>query len=75
LPTIGGGVLSVAWLAVCITVIEQQLLWSDLLLLLPHELGGMAAGVFTPLALLWMVIAFFERGRRLRLKPNPCAGT
>jgi hypothetical protein len=66
LPTIGGGVLSIAWLAVCITVIEQQLLWSDLLLLLPHELGGMAAGVFTPLALLWMVIAFFEGGRRLR---------
>ena len=66
LPIIGGVVLSAAWLAASITFIAQHIGWRDLLLLLPHEVGGMAAGMLTPLALLWMVIAFFERGRRLR---------
>ena len=31
--------------------------------LLPHELGSMAAGVVTPLALLWIVVAYFERSK------------
>ena len=36
---------------------------SDLMAFLPHELGGMAAGVVTPLALLWIVVAYFERSK------------
>ena len=34
--------------------------------LLPHEVGGLAAGAFVPVGILWMVIAFFERGQQLR---------
>jgi len=66
LPAIGGVVFSVVWLAFAVYVITEQLPWSDLLSLLPHELGGMAAGVLTPVALVWMVVAFYERGRQLR---------
>ena len=62
LPVIGGVVLSAAWVAASVTFIAEHIGWRDLLLLLPHEVGGMAAGMLTPLALLWMVIGFFERG-------------
>ena len=65
LATAGGVVLSGAWLAAAAYFIDRQILWPDLMVLLPHEIGGLAAGVLTPLALLWMVIAFFERGRKL----------
>ena len=66
LLTWAGAVLSTVWLALCAYFIDRQIPWSDISELLPHEIGGMAASVFTPLALLWMVIAFFERGRQLR---------
>ena len=46
--------------------VEAVLGWSNLGELLPHEVGGLAAGAFTPLALLWMVIAFWERGQGLK---------
>nr|MBC8158409.1 hypothetical protein [Alphaproteobacteria bacterium] len=66
LPAIGGVVLSVGWLALSLYAVNEQLPLSELLSLLPHELGGLAAGVLTPIALLWMVIAFYERGHQLQ---------
>jgi len=64
--SIAGGVLSVAWLAGWYQFVETQLGWDNLLALLPHELTGLLVGMVTPLAMLWTVIAFFERGRQLR---------
>ena len=57
---------SVAWLWLTNSYIGEYIGWDVLFELLPHELGGLAAGVFTPIALLWMVIALFERGHSLR---------
>ena len=66
LPLAAGGVLTLAWLSFSITIIGNSLGWGEISLLLPHELGGLFAGVATPIALVWMVIAFFERGRDLK---------
>ena len=60
LVSIGGVVLSVMWLWASNTFIENQLGWDNLVQLLPHELAGIVVGVLTPLALLWMVVAFLN---------------
>ena len=64
LASIGGVVLSVMWLWASNTFVESQLGWDNLVQLLPHELAGVVVGVLTPLALLGMVVACFERGRQ-----------
>jgi hypothetical protein len=61
-----GVVLSVAWIAASIAFVDRGLGWDNVNQLMPHEIGGLAAGTITPLALLWMVVAFFERGQQLR---------
>ena len=66
LYTIAGVILSAAWLKGAYHYVENMLGWANLGELLPHEVGGIAAGAFTPLALLWMVIAFWERGQSLK---------
>src|SRR3989338_1965813 len=50
--------LTLVWLYFSVSVIGGSVGWEELAQLLPHELGGLFAGVATPIALLWMVIAF-----------------
>lgn len=38
--------------------------WSELFLLLPPEFGGLFAVGLMPLAFLWLLIAFVDRGRQ-----------
>ena len=52
LLSLGAGLLSVVWLVASVMYVLEGLGLSDLFALLPHEIGGMAAGVVTPLALL-----------------------
>ena len=66
IPAIAGAVLTLIWFGISYSVVSDQIGWGNVLHLLPHEIGGMAAGIVTPVALLWMVVAFFERGRSLR---------
>ena len=63
LLSIGAVITSIAWLVASGVFLIEGLKLSDLMALLPHELGGMAAGVVTPLALLWIVVAYFERSK------------
>src|SRR5690348_10368880 len=63
---IGGSVITVAWLALAGWYIQTQIGWSNLDSLLPHELGAALSGVATPLLVLWLVIAFIERGSEIR---------
>ena len=62
LASIGGVALSVLWLWASNTFVESQLGWENLVQLLPHEIAGVAVGILTPLALLWMVVAFLNVG-------------
>ena len=64
--SMAGLVATGLWVAGSLEFIDRQLGWHNMGELLPHEMGGLAAGTLTPLALLWMVIAFYERGQQLR---------
>src|SRR5262245_18037111 len=63
---IAAAAASVAWLAIVAFYIQTQYGWDSIAQLLPHELGAGIAGVAAPLAFLWLVVAFVERGRELR---------
>ncbi len=65
LLTVAAVVLSVGWLYGAYDYVETYFGWSTLSELMPHELGGLAAGFVTPLALLWLVAAYLERSRLL----------
>jgi len=59
-------VLSFMWIVGTISFVDSGLGWGNVHQLLPLEIGGLAVGSIMPLALLWMVVAFFERGQQLR---------
>jgi hypothetical protein len=40
--------------------------WPEIVKLDPNEVGDMLAGVFAPLAFLWLVLGFFQQGDELR---------
>ena len=52
---------TIGWLAASASFVFENLGLADIAQLLPHELGGMAAGIATPIALIWIVVAFFEK--------------
>ena len=52
---------TIGWLAGSATYVFDSLGLEELSQLLPHELGGLAAGIVTPIALIWIVVAFFEK--------------
>lgn len=54
---------SLAWLALSIWAIDSQFGWSGFAYALPHEIGAVLAGVFAPLAFLWLLLGFLARGR------------
>ncbi|HJO68192.1 MAG TPA: hypothetical protein QF804_00735, partial [Rhodospirillales bacterium] len=64
--TLGGAFASVLWLGGAIVLIGRSLALADLWNLLPYEWGGLVVATITPLALMWLVIAIFENGRRVR---------
>lgn len=59
-----GIVLSVVYLVIMATYSVVE--WQDLLKLDGNEFGDLLAGVFSPLAFLWLVLGFFQQGQELR---------
>ena len=57
--------VSIVWIWVSYLFVQNQIGFINLVELLPHELTGIVVGVFTPLSLLWVGVAFFERGHKL----------
>jgi|GEM_PF-6647460 len=51
-----GALVTIGWLSASAWYIQTYIGWDVLFELLPHEVGGLTAGVLTPLALMWMVI-------------------
>ncbi len=54
--------VSVIWFGVVLIYITQFFGWSNLLLMMPDEFGGFLAGVTLPLAIIWVVMAYIDRG-------------
>ncbi len=62
IATATGLFLSAAWFTLCINYIFNSMGMANLFAQQPHILGGFLAGVLAPVALLWMIIAFIQRG-------------
>ena len=54
--------VSIIWFGVVLIYITQFFGWSNLFLMMPDEFGGFLAGVTLPLAIIWVVMAYIDRG-------------
>lgn len=64
--TVVGGVVSAAWLAAVAAYGVLGVGPAGLLALQPLEVAGLTGAVFAPLAFVWLIVAFAERGALLR---------
>ena len=65
-PRLAGIVVSVVWIVLCGYYANTSIGWSNLLFMQPQEIGGIAGAAFVPLAFLWLVVAYLDRGQELR---------
>ena len=54
--------ISAAWFGIVLIYITQFFGWSNLFLMMPDEFGGFLAGVTLPLAIIWVIMAYIDRG-------------
>lgn len=54
--------VSIIWFGIVVIYISQFFGWSNLFLMMPDEFGGFLAGVTLPLAIIWVVMAYIDRG-------------
>ncbi|MBE6452362.1 MAG: hypothetical protein E7012_02600 [Alphaproteobacteria bacterium] len=54
--------VSVIWFAIVLIYITQFFGWDNLFLMMPDEFGGFLAGITLPLAIIWVVMAYIDRG-------------
>ncbi|MEM7618256.1 MAG: hypothetical protein AAF244_02615 [Pseudomonadota bacterium] len=64
--TATGLFLTAAWFTLCGNYIANSMEWSNLFAQQPHILGGFMAGILAPVAMVWMIIAFIQRGSDVR---------
>lgn len=67
LINVTGVLLTALWIGLCFGYVQSYVGWSELLQLQPHLLGGFLAGALAPLALLWMVLAYLQRGADIHM--------
>lgn len=60
-----GLIVTAAWLAMAAIYISAGIGFDNIMLLLPSELGQLLGGIFLPLVVLWLVLLFFQLGRRV----------
>ncbi len=58
--------VSVIWFGIVIIYISQFFGWSNLFLMMPDEFGAFLAGVTLPLAIIWVVMAYIDRGTNFK---------
>jgi hypothetical protein len=57
---------SALWVLVASLYVDGRIGWSNLIGLHPSELASLLAGVFAPLAVLWLVLAYLRQGSAQR---------
>lgn len=59
-------VFSVIWFGVVAVYITQFFGWDNLFSMVPNEFSGFMAGITLPLAIIWVVMAYIDRGSSFR---------
>jgi hypothetical protein len=59
-----GMALSLTYFFLLLFIFNGRL--TEILLLKPNEIGDLLAGMFGPLAILWLILGFFQQGMELR---------
>ncbi len=59
-------IFSVAWFGVVAVYITQFFGWSNLFSMVPNEFSGFMAGITLPLAIIWVIMAYIDRGNNFR---------
>ncbi len=54
--------VSVVWFVIVLIYITRFFGWSNLFLMMPDEFGGYLAGVTLPLSIIWVDLAYIDRG-------------
>ena len=62
---VAGVAISAIWLLVFAGYITFTISWRELFMLLPDQFGGFIGMLTMPLAFLWLLIAYLDRGRQL----------
>ncbi len=57
---------SVAWFAVVAVYITQFFGWSNLFSMVPNEFGAFLGSITLPLAIIWVIMAYIDRGNNFR---------
>ncbi|MBE7635511.1 hypothetical protein GUA87_01540 [Sneathiella sp. P13V-1] len=60
--------VTILWLAAVGFYVDQNVGLSNILQLLPHELGALFAGAFTPIAFLWLLVSYARRSNEAYYK-------
>ena len=66
-PVLIVSAISTIWLGLCTYYIHAEVGWSSLIGFKPHELGALIAGIFAPLACLWLGVSLVRRQTDLHL--------
>ncbi len=62
-----GFALSAGWLGLSAFYIQSNMGFMELFSQQPHILGGFLAGILAPVALLWMILAYIQRGSDIQM--------
>ncbi len=57
---------SIAWFLIVLLYVTKYFGWSNLFLMMPNEFGGFLAGVTLPLAAIWVIMAYIDRGTNFK---------
>jgi len=60
-PVLIVSAISALWLGLCAYYIHAEVGWSSFMRFKPHELGALIAGIFAPLACLWLGVSLVRR--------------
>ena len=59
-------ILSVIWFAIVALYITKFYGWDNLFSMLPNEFSGFMAGIILPIAIVWVVMAYIDRGSNFK---------
>lgn len=66
--------LTALWIGLCAAYVTNDVGWGTLASQQPHLMGGFIAGMLAPIALLWMMLSFLQRGSDVHMYADALRG-